>query len=111
MAFQKTACGVHLNAQPGATTLIATCNNDEGSGLETALVLDDYLGNEDGHLTWGGHGFSQKARNMSVSSEGPNHDPILHVDLAGPDGKYTTSDIDLAEHIANIDGELVVLPL
>jgi hypothetical protein len=50
MAFQKTACGVHLDAQPGATTLIATCNNDEGSGLETALVLDDYLGNEDGKL-------------------------------------------------------------
>ncbi len=64
-----------------------------------------------GHLTWGGQGFSKKARNMSISSDGPDHDPVLHVDLAGSDGKYTTSEIDLAEHIANIDGEMVVLPL
>lgn len=48
---------------------------------------------------------------MSISSDGPNHDPILHADLVGPDGKYTATEIDLAEHIANIDGELVVLPL
>lgn len=64
-----------------------------------------------GHLTWGGQGFSKKARNMSISSDGPDQDPVLHVDLAGPDGKYIQSEIDLAEHIANIDGELVVLPL
>lgn len=66
---------------------------------------------ESGHLAWGGKGFSKKARNMSITSDGPNHDPVLHVDLAGPDGKYVSNDIDLADHIANIDGELVVLPL
>jgi hypothetical protein len=48
---------------------------------------------------------------MSISSDGPDQDPVLHVDLAGSDGKYIQSEIDLAEHIANIDGELVVLPL
>lgn len=50
MSFQKSACDVHLNTQSGGTSLVATCNNDEGSGLETDLLLDDYLGNEDGKL-------------------------------------------------------------
>ncbi|KAJ5222479.1 uncharacterized protein N7469_008719 [Penicillium citrinum] len=89
MSFQNSACDVHLSTQPGATSLIAICNNDEGTGLETELLLDDYLGNED---------------------DGPKHIPTLHCDLAGPDGKYVSREIDLADHIANIDGELVVLP-
>lgn len=50
MSFQNSACDVHLSAQPGATSLVAICNNDEGTGLETRLLLDDYLGNEDGKL-------------------------------------------------------------
>jgi len=50
MSFQNSACDVHLSTQPGATSLIAICNNDEGTGLETELLLDDYLGNEDGKL-------------------------------------------------------------
>ena len=50
MSFHKTACDVHLNAHAGATCLVATCNNDEGTGLETELDLDEYLGNEDGKL-------------------------------------------------------------
>ena len=62
-------------------------------------------------MAWGGKGFSKNARNMSISSDGPNHTPILHCDLTGPDGKYVTSDLDLGDYIANIDGELVVLPL
>ncbi|OQE22285.1 hypothetical protein PENSTE_c010G03987 [Penicillium steckii] len=110
MSFQNSACDVHLSAQPGATSLVAICNNDEGTGLETRLLLDDYLGNEDGHITWGGKNFSKNARNISISSDGPQHVPILHCDLAGSDGKFVSSEIDLADHIANIDGELVVLP-
>ncbi|KAK5788735.1 hypothetical protein VI817_009693 [Penicillium citrinum] len=110
MSFQNSACDVHLSTQPGATSLIAICNNDEGTGLETELLLDDYLGNEDGHITWGGKNFSKNARNIFISSDGPKHIPTLHCDLAGPDGKYVSREIDLADHIANIDGELVVLP-
>ncbi|KAJ5090649.1 hypothetical protein N7532_009333 [Penicillium argentinense] len=114
MSFQKTACDVHLNSKPGATSLVAICNNDEGSGLETDLLLDDYLGNEDvlmlGHIAWGGKGFSKNARNMSISSDGPDREPILHCDLVGQDGEFVSNEIDLADHIANIDGELVVLP-
>lgn len=63
-----------------------------------------------GHITWGGKNFSKNARNIFISSDGPKHIPTLHCDLAGPDGKYVSREIDLADHIANIDGELVVLP-
>lgn len=39
---------MHLVAQSGSTVLAAICNNDEGSGLTTDILLDEYLGNEDG---------------------------------------------------------------
>lgn len=48
MAFHKSSCDIHLATEPGATILAAICNNDEGSGLTTDILLDKYLGNEDG---------------------------------------------------------------
>lgn len=39
---------MHLITKSGATFLAAICNNDEGSGLVSDILLDEYLGNEDG---------------------------------------------------------------
>lgn len=50
MAFQKSSCDIHLATKPGATFLGAICNNDEGSGLTTDILLDEFLGNEDGAI-------------------------------------------------------------
>lgn len=61
-----------------------------------------------GHLDWGGQGFSKTARNISLFAEG-HRSPILHLELPDPSGDYSLSEIDLATHIANIDGELVYI--
>jgi hypothetical protein len=48
MAFNETACDIHLSVHDGGTHLIAICNNDEGSGITGDLLLDQCLGNKDG---------------------------------------------------------------
>ena len=48
MAFHKSSCDIHLATETGAPVLAAICNNDEGSGLTTDILLDKYLGNEEG---------------------------------------------------------------
>lgn len=48
MSFHKSACDIHLAADTRGTLLVAICNNDEGSGLTTDILLDKYLGNNDG---------------------------------------------------------------
>ena len=51
MSFQKSACDIHLNPErDGTTSLVAICNNDEGTGLTSEIPLDDFLGNEDGKI-------------------------------------------------------------
>jgi len=52
MSFQDSACDIHLSSKPGTTSLVAICNNDEGSGLVSEVELDRFLGNEDGNATY-----------------------------------------------------------
>lgn len=49
MSFQDSACDIHLSSKLGTTSLVAICNNDEGSGLVNEVELDRFLGNEDGN--------------------------------------------------------------
>lgn len=51
MSFQDSACDIHLSLKPGTTSLVAICNNEEGSGLVNEVELDGFLGNEDGNAT------------------------------------------------------------
>jgi hypothetical protein len=39
--------------------------------------------------------------------EGPEHAPILHSELRDSSGHFIPNDLNLATHIANIDGRLV----
>ncbi|KAJ6111542.1 hypothetical protein N7523_007603 [Penicillium sp. IBT 18751x] len=107
--FNKTACDAHLKLDhtPGSTYLVAICNNEEGTGVEDDILLDKYLGNKDGHFDWNSSGFSTGARNISLSTEGPEHIPILHSELRDSSGKFIPNDLNLATHIANVDGKLV----
>ncbi|KAF7617794.1 hypothetical protein AFLA_006706 [Aspergillus flavus NRRL3357] len=56
MSFHQTSCDIHLTPEQGQrrTSLVAICNNDEGSGLTSDIFLDDFLGNDNGHFIWGG---------------------------------------------------------
>ncbi|KAG2420112.1 hypothetical protein HFD88_004912 [Aspergillus terreus] len=111
MSFQQSACDIHLNPErEGTTSLVAICNNDEGSGLTSKLPLDNFLGNKDGHFVWGGKNITQSCRNMQLRREGPNRLPILHADLRNSAGDFVPADCHLEEHIWNIDGELLYKP-
>jgi hypothetical protein len=52
MSFHESACDVHLSPgrEPGTTFLVAICNNEEGSGLTSNILLDDFLGNDNGKV-------------------------------------------------------------
>ncbi|KAJ5497540.1 hypothetical protein N7463_009527 [Penicillium fimorum] len=109
MSFHHSACDIHLSDELGCTLLCAICNNDEGSGLSDNIHLDECLGNENGHFSWGGRNFSLDARNITLVAQGPDKTPVLHSDLLNSSGDFVSSEIDLATHIANIDGQLVYL--
>ncbi|KAJ6133150.1 hypothetical protein N7471_008365 [Penicillium samsonianum] len=109
MSFHHSACDIHLRGEPGCTFLAAICNNEEGSGLSDNITLDKCLGNDNGHFRWGGRNFSRDARNITLVAQGPDKNPVLHSDLRNSSGDYVPSEIDLATHIANIDGQLVYL--
>jgi hypothetical protein len=126
MSFNETSCDIHLSAEGDGTHLAAICNNDEGSGLTTDLLLDRCLGNRDGkinlmkcrsnrdfnllcavgHFEWGGTNFSKSAKNITFSTEGPDRKPILCSELRNSSGEYVSDKIDLTDHIANVEGEL-----
>lgn len=48
MSFDRSACDFQLSQDNGVTTLKAICNNEEGTGLATDILLDEYIGNLDG---------------------------------------------------------------
>ncbi|KAJ5181586.1 hypothetical protein N7449_011733 [Penicillium cf. viridicatum] len=108
MSFHHSACDIRVRAESGCTFLCAICNNEEGSGLADNIPLDECIGNENGHFSWGGRNFSHNARNITLA-RGPDKTPILHSDLRNSSGDFVHSEIDLATHIANIDGKLVYL--
>ncbi|KAJ5693648.1 hypothetical protein N7455_003447 [Penicillium solitum] len=109
MSFHHSACDIRLRGEPSCTFLSAICNNDEGSGLIDNMPLDEYLGNENGQFSWGGKNFSHDARSITLLAQGPDKRPILHSNLRDSSGNFVPSEIDLATHIANIDGQLVYL--
>lgn len=59
-----------------------------------------------GHFEWGGTNFSKSARNITCSSEWPERKAILRSELRNSSGEYVTDEIDLTNHIANVEGEL-----
>ncbi|KAB8263424.1 Cyanovirin-N [Aspergillus pseudonomiae] len=112
MSFHETACDIHLDHERGKrrTSLVAICNNEEGSGLTSDILLDDFLGNDNGHFVWGGKNVTKTSRNLSITREGPSRVPILHADLLTDSGEYVSAHCPLDEHIFNINGELLFKP-
>lgn len=64
---------------------------------------------EIGHFQWGGENFSHSAGNIEFNLEGDEEDqnPILRADLGKLDETEAADDLNLAERIANIDGQFV----
>lgn len=62
---------------------------------------------EIGQFQWDGQNFSDSADNVEFNLEGDEDDqvPILRAELQPVEGEPIAADINLAERIANIDGE------
>lgn len=59
-----------------------------------------------GHFEWGGHDFTDGARNITFSIEGPQQVPVLRAELRDQGNDYAARDVNLAERIDNRDGHL-----
>jgi len=82
--------------------LSAQCTKADGKHtVHSSIALNDYIGNKDGQLTWGGKGFSHHAVDVHVNALG-----VLSAKLKGPGDKLIESKLDLNTHIRNHDGVL-----
>ena len=86
--------------------LAAQCKKaDNKSSIQSSISLNDYIGNVDGKLTWGGRGFSNDAEAVQVVKG------VLSAKLKSKDGKSSVeSKLDLNQYIRNVDGVLGVIP-
>ncbi|KAL7268692.1 hypothetical protein RUND412_008672 [Rhizina undulata] len=85
----------------------ATLERSDGSPNPMAsIVLDNFIGNEDGRFSWGGVNFSVTAKDvqLSINSSGV---PSLEALLQSADGEWRQAEIGLSERIKNKDGEFV----
>ena len=98
MAFSQSSRNIKIDG----CVLSADCQDLQGSYQPSTLNLNDYIANEDGSMVW------RKGGNFWASSRGSSlTDPaILHAQCRKIDGNYASSQIDLDEKIANIDGKL-----
>ncbi|KAK1219160.1 hypothetical protein PQX77_018131 [Marasmius sp. AFHP31] len=71
-------------------------------GHDLSLDLDKCLGNENGVFRWGGHGFSNTSRSLSLEGS------VLTGELQMSDQEtWTRAKVDLSQEIHVVDGRLV----
>ncbi|PPQ69316.1 hypothetical protein CVT25_005917, partial [Psilocybe cyanescens] len=84
--------------------LSADCKKaDKKTTVHSSLSLNDYIGNVDGKLTWGGRGFSHTSEDIHITNG------VLSAKLKSG-GKLVESKLDLNIYIQNQDGILAVIP-
>ena len=79
--------------------------SDNKTTIQSSISLNDYIGNVDGVLTWGGRGFSHSVETAQIVKG------VLSAKLKNNAGKVVESKLDLNEHIQNVDGILGVIPI
>jgi hypothetical protein len=88
--------------------LSASCEKADGYTLEkTYINLDEEIGNLDGTLSWGDHLFSMTCKSVGLGQSLFNGHYTVNAECERADGyTYIPTEIDLDDHIANINGEL-----
>ncbi|KAJ6034357.1 hypothetical protein N7499_001563 [Penicillium canescens] len=104
MSFHESA--THIELEDGHI-LKAVLRNGEGDEQESILDLNSIIGNNDGQFYWGGENFHESASDISFEREGDPEIPVLRAVLGNVEGEGQDADINLAERITNINGELV----
>ncbi|OGE57209.1 hypothetical protein PENARI_c002G06123 [Penicillium arizonense] len=104
MSFHESA--THIELEDGHI-LKAVLRNEDGDEQESTLDLNTIIGNNDGHFYWEGENFHESASDISFEREGDEETPVLRAVLGNVEGEGQDADINLAERITNINGELV----
>ncbi|OQD88198.1 hypothetical protein PENANT_c004G04124 [Penicillium antarcticum] len=104
MSFHESATDIELE---DGHILKATLRNEDGDEQESTLDLNGIIGNDNGQFYWEGENFHESASDVSFDREGDDELPILRAVLGNMDGEGQDADINLAERITNINGELV----
>jgi hypothetical protein len=89
------------NTRISISTLSASCATANGEYKDTSINLNPYIGNTDGSLKWTDTNFIETCRATSLISPS-----ILAAQCKTRDQIWTSTRINLDDHIANIDGTL-----
>ncbi|KAJ5649289.1 uncharacterized protein N7484_003012 [Penicillium longicatenatum] len=103
MSFHES--GSNIEVEHGHI-LKAALRYGEDEERDAEIDLNDFIGNDDGHFCWGGQNFEESARSIEFSMEGDGT-PVLRAKLINMEGEEVDADINLAERIANENGEFV----
>lgn len=119
----------HINAEDiqleDGHILTAKLPNEDGDLVDATIDLNEHLGNSEGihsHPThprkksqanidlsgqfeWEGVNFADSAEDIEFELEGDDGVPILRAKLANSEGELSDADVNLAERIANANGE------
>ncbi|KAB8067432.1 Cyanovirin-N [Aspergillus leporis] len=90
------------------TYLVGECSTNGCDWCQSRIRLDDCLGDFGGRFQWGGHDFTEDAKNIHFNpEEGGSRVPVLRADLRDSVGRYLPNkDVNLAERINNVNGRL-----
>lgn len=92
--------------------LHATCMKNDGDYKFSKLTLDDFIGNDNGKLFWGGQDFTDSCKEFSLkvlkSQKENTVYRILKCKAQKKNGVWIETFINLDERIANRDGDLTL---
>ena len=101
--FSQSCADIKLDG----SSLSAECRKINGAYENTTINLDDYIGNLDGTLSWGDHLFSRTCKDIYLGQLLSNREYVINASCEKRDGyTYEATEINLDDHIANIDGAL-----
>jgi hypothetical protein len=126
MSLYKSFNDLYIYNDPKGTILEGTTYDEDGNKLSSQIILDDYIGNEDGiprfscihiqsgpltasgRFVWDGRNVSESAVYMTLQRIEDR--AILRAGLQRGDRTWNhNQQIDLSEKIANVDGEMKVV--
>jgi hypothetical protein len=97
MSFSHSSNNISVDS---SGYLTASCRRIDGSWNDSSINLNNYIGNIDGHLTWGESNFAQTSQNISVSGG------TLYASCQRMDGSWNDSSLNLDNYVTNNDGNL-----
>ncbi|KAK7408828.1 hypothetical protein QQX98_009014 [Neonectria punicea] len=98
MAFSQSSRNVRIED----AILKADCLKEDNTTYEhSEIPLDMILGNINGNFQWGKELFSQSARDINLQGE-----TLLRAQLEDERGSWRPAQVNLDEHIRNINGTL-----